>query len=124
MRGQYSLEVLLVLAGFFVAMSIFVGIYMRFSEEGMHMGSRARMKMELGGIRNAVNDVYVLGPGNEVVLEVGLEGCVLSAHGREIVMRAGGSNVSDSVFVAPEVSGCGKRLRVRNDGGIVKVGPE
>ena len=124
MRGQYSLEALLVLAGFFVVMGIFVGIYVRFSEEETRLGGEARLRLDLGRIRNAVNDVYVLGHGNERVLEIGLFNCSLEAGNGRLALRAGKNEAEGGVFTEPKVYSCGPRLGVRNVAGTVEIRAE
>lgn len=124
MRGQYSIEVMLVVAGFFVVISIFAGMYAGLVREEEDLGIKAKLNLEVNRVRNAVNHVYVMGPGNRIEVDVSLDIYWLEVSdgvgGKGIRMGSGKVEVEREAFVGV-VGGrieSAEVLVVRNDGEV------
>ena len=123
MRGQYSIEVIMIVAAFFMVISIFVGLYATFSEKEQNIGAKAKMNLEINRIRNAVNHVYVTGPGNRIELEISLGEYELGMGERLLVLRHGEMECERGVFaeLSPGHVENENVLVIRNENGGVTV---
>ena len=122
MKGQYSIEVMLIVAAFFAVMAAFIGIYAGFIGEEHNLGATAKLSLEINRIKNSVNHVYVMGPGNRIELNVSLDSYVLEAEENRILMGFGGQNESREVFTRVEGGAENSSLLiVKNEGGIIKI---
>jgi len=98
MRGQYSIEVILIVVAFLSVISIFAGLYLQFAGDEENLGTRAQLKLEVNRIGNAVNHVYVMGPGNSLGLDIALNSSVLVVEKNTIKLESGGIEVEKTVF--------------------------
>ncbi|MFC1454734.1 hypothetical protein ACFLQI_01455 [Candidatus Undinarchaeota archaeon] len=126
MRAQAALEAMMVLAVFAGIIGMFGGMYIKFSEQEMQFGSTAKMGLELARIANAVDEVYFLGRGNSVYLDLEVTNFTLSSAGRNITMERNNVSVSKKAFgeVETDAGYFSERIRIRNDGNKVNISSE
>lgn len=124
MKGQYSIEVIMVVAAFLMVVSIFAGIYIDFMGEEKNLGTRAALSLEASRLGNAINHVYVMGPGNRIEVDIGLGEYVLVGHGNLLRLEAGGASAEKEVFAEVEEVEIrnAEVVVVENNGEIMLIG--
>jgi len=101
MRGQLSLEYLLLFAIFLAALAILVSAALGTNNTAKSTVNGLLLQKTVLDISNTVDDICVLGEGNVRQIHVSLIGtATLSASGKELVIRFGNASFSKTVQCA------------------------
>ncbi len=125
-RAQLSIEFLILLAAFVAFLIIWVPLVFGVRQTGEDALSREYAKLALADIKNAADDVCVLGKNNARELEINLKGgWKVTAGGNEIKFGNGAAVFSEKTKCALEraefeLSGRGVVI-VKNDGEFVSM---
>lgn len=120
MRGQYSLEAILIAASFFILIGLFTGIYSRFISIESSAGLKARMERELDLIVFNVNNAYYLGDGNEFKIETKTDSS-LTYRKNQLILSNKNLNTSKKVIPEIKILSFSKDSRIYNSNGTIFI---
>ncbi|MEW6329734.1 MAG: class III signal peptide-containing protein [Candidatus Micrarchaeota archaeon] len=126
MRAQVSLEFLILLAAFVAFLTIWVPLVFGVRQAGEDALSREYAKLALADIKNAADEVCILGKNNAREIELNLRGkWKMSVEGSEIRIDNGATSFTEKTKCAMErdefeLDGR-ETVVIKNDGEFVSV---
>jgi hypothetical protein len=122
MRGQASLEFLILFAVFLSILIIAIGAITRIEKLGRDGIGKRSAELLANDISNAINNACILGDGNRRTVESRME-FSLSSEGNGILLRAGNAEIKRSTMCEAVVEGnqFSGTVWVENRGGEVHI---
>lgn len=117
MRAQYSIEVILVTAGFFILIGLFTGIYSQLAGIEISISEKADLAFEADLLVSRINILYYTG-GGQYMLERRTDS-IITYSNNHLEFHLGNTTIKRQVIPKVEIGTFSNKIKISNKNGTI-----